>query len=154
MVVGAVVRFHFPFSIVRQKKFRLLVTYGEGRHSFCFPNGETIKKFILVLRQPLEYKLRACIVDSISALSIAFVIWSYRNSRRFLAITGHFYSKDMVLMAPLLDIMHLPKTTEGHTADRIFLDVRNSVKHLIGDTWSSRIRWCLTDGTANVCAAS
>lgn len=122
--MSAILSCNFPYCVAKNEEFEELLTSGDGRDHLKIPCRKTDSNDIEKRRLVVERKRSASLQASMSKISITFELWTDKTSRGFLAVTGHYFDSNMVLRAPLLDIKHISTAEEGHTADRLILQLQ------------------------------
>lgn len=103
---------NLPFNVVQHKSFQALVLDGRGREHLKMPNRMTVARDIDSIYDEMHEKLKQHLKRAISRISITFDLWTDRRCRGYIGITGHYFDPDMILRAPLLAIVYVPKAQE------------------------------------------
>lgn len=155
LLVNAIMSANLPFSVVENAEFRALVGAGRGREHLSVPSRRTIVRSFDNICDRVMRELKAAVAAAASPISITFDLWTDRQTRGYVGVTGHFFDENLILRAPLLGFAFVPKSNiEGHTIERIVDSVTAILIDVLGDDWKSKVNCIVTDGAKNVTGAS
>ena len=127
-----------PLSVVDSTRFRNLVSILEP----CYQMPSRKQLSTVLLKKKYD-TLRSKVVDQlqkIKSLNITVDLWSNRQMKSYLGMTGHYISNQWTLESVMLACN---RVTGGHTSDNIMLwynevvsefDVRDKIKHVVTDS--------------------
>ena len=132
-----------PLRFVESEKFQAVMQMAEPR--FTMPNRKRLRSTVLpTIYGDVENRLKLKLQQA-QDLCLTVDIWSSRDMRSFLGITGHF-----ILDYTLHSIMISCSRFKGsHTGDRIFsvyqetlshFDIANKISHIITDNASNMVK--------------
>lgn len=155
LLLNAIVSSGLPFSVVENDEFAALCTEGRGREHLAVPSRREVVRSLDNMYDLVKESLKEHVQRAESRLSITFDLWTDRRARGYVGITGHYFDSNLVLRAPLLGIVFVPKSNvEGHTAQRIVETVSAVLADVLGSSWRQKIHCSVTDGAKNVTLAS
>jgi hypothetical protein len=155
LLVDAITSANLPFSVVENAEFRALVSAGRGRDHLKVPSRRTVVRSFDDIYDSVMRELKAAVAAAASRISITLDLWTDRQTRDYVGVTGHFFDQNLILRAPLLGFAFVPKSNiEGQTIERIVDSVTAILIDVLGDNWKSKLNCSVTDGAKNVTGAS